>query len=89
MKIVPTEESIVTSSKQSEIALKKAKTKRNEDNLTFHSFQTLLDDLATITHNVVQFQLNGSNLVFENITQPTALQQKAFNLLDISVFCTQ
>ena len=89
LKQLPTSESIVTGSKPSENAIKKANNKRNEENLPVHSFQTLLDDLATITSNRVQFQLNGSNLIFEKITQPTALQQKAFDLLGVSVFCTQ
>ncbi len=89
LKPVATTESIVTSSVASEMAIKKANTKRNEDNLPIHSFQTLLDDLATITSNKVQFQSIDSHLIFEKITQPTVLQQKAFDLLGISVFCTQ
>ena len=89
LKPVPTTESIVTSSVASEMAIKKANTKRNEDNLPVHSFQTLLDYLATITSNLVQFQSIDSNLIFEKITQPTVLQQKAFDLLGVSIFCTQ
>ena len=89
LKPVTTSESIVTSSHPSVMAIKKANTKRNEDNLVVHSFPTLLDDLATITSNKVQFKLNDSNLIFEKITQPTVLQQKAFDLLGVSVFCTQ
>jgi hypothetical protein len=57
--------------------------------LPVHSFQTLMADLATIVKN--KFQSSGleANLTFEKITQPTPLQQKALDLLDVSWFCTQ
>ncbi len=46
-------------------------------------------DLATIVKN--KFQSNGleASLTFEKITQPTVLQQKAIELLEISLICTQ
>lgn len=48
-----------------------------------------MTDLATIVKN--QFQSNGleASLTFEKITQPTPLQQKAIELLEISLICTQ
>ncbi len=44
---------------------------------------------ATIVKN--KFQSNGldASLTFEKITQPTLLQQKAIELLDVSLICTQ
>lgn len=46
-------------------------------------------DLATIVKN--KFQSNGleAYLTFEKITQPTPLQQKAIELLEVSLNCTQ
>lgn len=48
-----------------------------------------MTDLATIVKN--KFQSNGldASLTFEKITQPTVLQQKAMELLDVSLLCTQ
>lgn len=50
-----------------------------EDGQPVHSFQTLLDDLATITRNTVE--INSER--FDKITVPTALQQKAMKLLKV------
>jgi len=58
----------------------KAASKRCEDDgQPVHSFQTLLDDLATITCNTVE--INGER--FDKITVPTTLQQKAMKLLKV------
>jgi transposase len=58
----------------------KAASKRCEDDgQPVHSFQTLLDDLATITRNTVE--INGER--FDKITVPTVLQQKALKLLKV------
>lgn len=81
--------SVVTPSKRSKKALAKAATKKTSEKLPVHSFRTLMTDLATIVKN--QFQSNGleASLTFEKITQPTPLQQKAFDLLEVSLICTQ
>ncbi|MDJ0595314.1 MAG: IS1634 family transposase [Pleurocapsa sp. MO_226.B13] len=73
----------------SAIAKQKAGNKRNHENLPVHSFSTLLNDLATITQNKIQINLQGERVTFDKITQPTALQQKALDLLGISLICTQ
>ncbi len=73
----------------SPIAKQKAGNKRNHENLPVHSFSSLLDDLATITHNKIQINLQGERVTFDKITQPTALQQKALDLLGVSLICTQ
>ncbi|CDN12846.1 hypothetical protein RintRC_5455 [Richelia intracellularis] len=38
-----------------------------------HSFQTLLDDLATIVNNTISTTIGSKSLVFEKITQPTTI----------------
>ena len=81
--------SVVAFTQRSKKAKYKAATKRTEENLPVHSFATLLKDLATITKNKIQSHLPGANLIFEKITQPTRLQQKAFDLLGVSLMCTQ
>lgn len=66
-----------------------AATKKTSEKLPVHSFRTLMADLATIVKN--KFQSNGleASLRFEKITQPTLLQQKALDLLEVSLICTQ
>lgn len=64
----------------SERARRKAASKHGaDDGQPVHSFQTLLDDLATITRNTVE--INSER--FDKITIPTALQQKAMKLLKV------
>ena len=73
-------QSPVKPAQPSERARHKAASKRCEnDDLPVHSFQTLLDDLATITRNTVE--IKGER--FEKITVPTVLQQKALKLLKV------
>ena len=81
--------SVVAPSKRSRKARAKAATKKTPEKLPVHSFRTLMADLATIVKN--KFQSNGleASLTFEKITQPTLLQQKALDLLDVSLICTQ
>lgn len=81
--------SIVAPSKRSKKARAKAATKKTSEKLPVHSFRTLMADLATIVKN--KFQSNGleAYLTFEKITQPTPLQQKAIELLEVSLICTQ
>jgi cytosine/adenosine deaminase-related metal-dependent hydrolase len=47
-----------------------------------HSFQTLLRDLATIVNNRVQPK-SAATPAFDIITTPTALQQRALDLLRV------
>lgn len=72
--------SVVAPAQRSPHARAKAADKRTEGDLPVHSFQTLLQDLATIAKNTVQPK--GAGLKpFEMITTPTPLQQKALALL--------
>ena len=68
---------------------RKTGSKRTSDGLPVHSFSTLLSDLATINLNKISITLQGEKVSFEKITQPTVLQQKALDLLEVSLICTQ
>ncbi len=82
------QKSVVKAAK-SDRTLAKARTKGTADNLPVHSFQTLLADLGTIAHNEIMATMEGSSWVFDKITQPTIVQQKALDLLGVSLICTQ
>jgi transposase len=82
------QKSVVKAAKSAQ-TLAKARTKRTANNLPVHSFQTLLADLGTIAHNEIVGSIEGASLVFDKITQPTIVQQKALDLLGVSLICTQ
>ena len=75
--------SIVAPAQRSPRAKAKAATKRTEDGLPVHSFQTLLADLATLTQNQVR-PLGPDGVTLDVLTMPTPLQQRAFDLLGVS-----
>lgn len=74
--------SVVAPAKRSASALTKARTKRNDQGDPVHSFQTLLEDLATICKNRVQPAIKNAPH-FEKITIPTRLQSRALRLLGV------
>jgi transposase len=74
--------SVVAPAQRSPAAQTKAHNKRNQDDLPVHSFQTLLRDLATIVANRVQPK-DDTIPAFDMITTPTALQQRALELLHV------
>ncbi len=76
--------SVVAPAQKSPRAEAKAKTKRLEDGLAVHSFQTLLSDLATITKNRVQPKTPGLP-TFDMLTTPTPLQARALKLLGVQL----
>ena len=59
-------DSIVAPAQRSPAALQKVHTKLCEDGFPVHSFQTLLQDLATLTRN--QVQAAGRSLPYLNLT---------------------
>ena len=73
-------DSVVAPAQRSAKAQRKAMRKRTDDGLPVHSFQTLLADLGTIAKNHVQM----GNQSFQMVTTPTELQQRAFDLLQVS-----
>jgi transposase len=74
--------SIVAPAQRSQSAKEKAKRKRTKDDLPVHSFQTLLQDLATICKETIQPRLPDAP-AFEKVTIPTPLQQRALQLLRV------
>ena len=66
----------------SERARAKADTKTTRDGFPVHSMDTLLADLATVTLNEVTLP-GAPQQVFPVMARPTALQHKAFELLEI------
>jgi hypothetical protein len=72
----------VAAAQRSDQALAKAARKRTTDDTPVHSFTSLLADLATICAN--QIQPAHDMPAFTKITTPTPLQQRAFELLDLS-----
>ena len=79
----------VTRAQRSESAQTKDRKKRNQEDLPLHSFRTLIEDLGTICLNTVECILVSGKYVFSKITRPTQLQQKALDLLGVSLICTQ
>ena len=76
--------SVVKPAQRSASAQTKAHSKRTHDDLPVHSFQTLLSDLATIASNRVQPK-DASTPAFDIITTPTILQQRALDLLHVTI----
>ena len=80
---------VVAKAQRSPAALAKQTCGTTPDGLPVHSFQSLLADLATLAQNTVTTALNASH-EFILHTRPTAIQQKAFDLLGINpATCTQ
>jgi len=74
--------SVAAPAQRSTAAQQKVHSRRTPDDLPLHSFQTLLHDLATIISNRVQPK-DAAIPAFDIITTPTALQQRALDLLRV------
>lgn len=74
--------SVVEKAPRSDSAIRKIKRKQTLEELPVHSFQSLLSDLATVVNNRIQPRLETAS-AFDKVTQPTPLQQKAFELLGV------
>ncbi len=72
----------VKPARKSPSAYRKEKTKLNAAGEPVHSFQTLMQDLATLCRNRIR-PLKRKDSEFWLFTQPTDYQQKAFDLLDV------
>jgi hypothetical protein len=72
----------VAKAQSSPAAKRKVRTKRTDDGLPVHSFRTLLADLGTIARNLVSF---GKASELTVITRPTAIQQRALDLLGVKI----
>jgi transposase len=76
--------SIVAPAQRSAAAKRKALTKQTTEGFEVHSFQTLLGDLATIVKNRIQPN-DKAIAAFDMLTQPTVIQQRAFDLLGVTL----
>jgi len=76
--------SIVAPAKRSDAARRKAATRKTDEGMKVHSFQTLLRDLATIAKNRIQPK-DKKIPAFDMLTTPTNLQQQAFDLLGLTL----
>jgi transposase len=76
--------SVVAPAQRSASAKLKAFTKQTADGMKVHSFQTLIGDLATIVKNRIQ-PADKNIAVFDMLTQPTVIQQRALDLLGVTL----
>jgi transposase len=67
---------------RSPAAEEKARTKRTSDGERCHSYRSLLSELATQTRNTTR--LTGSQATFDKLTQPTPLQARALELVEVA-----
>lgn len=74
--------SIVAPAQRSGVARRKAATKRTDDGLPVHSFQSLLSELATFTRNTMAMAAAPADH-FLLYPQPTPIQLRAFQLLAV------
>jgi hypothetical protein len=72
----------VAAAQVSPAARTKTRARKTENGETVHSFRTLLSDLATLTRNTVRF---ADSLPTTMLARPTALQQRAFDLLGVAL----
>ncbi len=75
--------SVVAPARRSPRAQRKAITRRTEEGTPVHSFQTLLRDLRTIVTN--RLRINPASAEFDRTTTPTPHQQRALDLLGVSL----
>jgi len=75
--------SVVDPARRSARATAKAQRKRTPEGLPVHSFPTLLAELGTRTRNRCRVRTDPESPPFSQLTEPTALQQRAFELLGL------
>ena len=76
--------SVVAPAQRSPRAKAKALTKRTEEGEPVHSFQSLLRHLRTIVKDRMRVKSDAA-IEFDKITTPTPLQQRALDLLGVSL----
>lgn len=69
--------------KPSESAKRKKATHRTEDGFPVHSFETLAAELATRCRNTYRLKSEDSGLTFKQVSDPTPLQARAYQLLGL------
>ena len=73
----------VAKAQRSPAATTKASTRTTTDGQTAHSYQSLLDHLATLTRNHIVFA--DTDMTIDKLAEPTPTQRQAFNLLDTPI----
>jgi hypothetical protein len=76
--------SVVAKAQPSKAATRKQTTGLTPDGLPVHSFRTLLADLATLARNTIITAITPLHPLIV-LTRPTPIQQKAFDLLGLTV----
>ncbi len=72
----------VAKAQRSQQAQKKASTRTTNSDAA-HSFETLLDHLATLTRNTVTF--GDTDVTIDTLAEPTPTQRRAFNLINAAI----
>jgi len=67
----------------SESAKTKKATHTTPDGLPVHSFETLMAELASRGRNTYRLKSDDSSLTFEQVPEPTAVQRRAYELLEL------
>jgi len=73
----------VAPAQPSSSAKRKKTSKKTPDGFPVHSFQTLLHELATLCKNQCRIKTDPQGPLFDQLTLPTPLQKKAFQLLGL------
>ena len=73
----------VAKAQRSQQAQKKASTRTTTTGQAAHSFETLLDHLATLTRNTVTF--GDTDVTIDTLAEPTPTQRRAFNLINTAI----
>jgi transposase len=73
----------VLAAKPSESAKMKKWSRRTEDGLEIHSFETLMADLASRGRNTYKLKSDPAGPTFIQVPEPTALQARAYELLGL------
>jgi hypothetical protein len=79
----PQPDNPVAPAKRSPTAARKASRHRDHHDQPLRDFHGLLDHLATLTRNDLQYDTNGP--VVPTLTEPTPTQRQAFNLINTTI----
>lgn len=75
-------DSVVAPARRSEAGQRKVRRRRTDDGQPARSLDSLLADLRTLTKN--ETRVEGTEVTFQKYARPTPLQEKAFELLEVS-----
>jgi hypothetical protein len=79
----PQQDNPVAPARRSAAAQAKASTQRDPAGQPYHSFRGLLEHLARLTRNQVQF--TGTTATVPMLAEPTSAQQQAFELIGAAI----